>query len=151
MRFPAIEHVECYSWCKLRCNRMNQTENPLWLLAWWVSFGVWNICLPIRQFASKYLILKNVPQPPRLTYSSDLLERLDRVLSFIKKIMPVNRAIALVPDVASISGAPILSPQLFPWQLFPMPLLPFTPPDQAGVVTNSITVVHTNNLCLIFI
>jgi len=42
---------------------------------------------------------------PTLTYPSDLEERLDRDLSFINRTMPVNRAIALIPDAASISGA----------------------------------------------
>jgi hypothetical protein len=50
---------------------------------------------------------------PLLIYSSDLEERLDRVLSFINRTMPVNRASALVPDAASISGTFAICPGAF--------------------------------------
>ena len=56
--------------------------------------------------------------------------------------MPVNRAIALVPDAASISGALLMGVGR---------ILMVLVTDQAGLDANSITVTLTNNLCRIFI
>jgi hypothetical protein len=83
------------------------------------------------------------PPPPKLAYSSDLEERLDRALSPMSNKTPVSRAIALVPDAASISGA-LFTPQA---------LLGHGGGGSAHALPMaiSITVAPASNLCRMFI
>jgi len=86
----------------------------------------------------------------RFSYSSDLEECLDRFLSFINRTTPVNRAIALAPPVIEISGTLWdTPPQLFPWQLFPLPLL--VTYNQVDVAISSADTKNNDNISFVYI
>jgi hypothetical protein len=102
---------------------------------------------PQRPLLPKSILAINITLSGGIYFSraSDLEERRERVLSAINSTTPVNKAIALVPDAGSISGATTVSGH--PAARPPLRRHPVgEAPAKASPAANRITIAPASNL-----